>query len=230
MPAYYVLMKLPDEAADRFVLMLPFTPRSKANMSGWLAAHCDPDSYGKLTLYSFAKGANVAGPEQMETNFTSDPKVTAVNLQLKGGGETQIVVGNLLVIPIGSSVMYVETLFPQGSTQGLQAAPRLKKVILALNDRIEIGDTYDEALRKLFTNLAAPPVQPGPTVPPTVPPTNPAGPKNPPATPAQQSIAKAALELYKQSDAALKSGDWTKYGDLQKQIRLKLEQLANSKP
>ncbi len=222
MPAYYVQMKLPDQASDEFVLMLPFTPRGKANMSGWMAAHCDPASYGKLTLYNFAKGANVNSPEQMETNFTTDPKVTQVNLQLKGGGETEIVVGNLLVIPIGSSVMYVESLFPQGATQGLAAAPRLKKVILALNDRIEIGDSYEQALRQLFTSIAAPPVAPPTTGPSTPTP-------GPTTSPAQRSIAQQALELYRQSDAALKSGDWTKYGDLQKQIRGKLEQLAGAK-
>lgn len=221
MVPYYVLMKLPDESANEFVLMLPFTPRGKANMSGWLAAHCDPDRYGRMTLYNFAKGANVAGPEQMETNFTSDPKVTSVNLQLKGGGETEIVVGNLLVIPIGSSVMYVETLFPRGSTQGMQAAPRLKKVILALNERIVIADTYDEALKQLFTAFAAD----QPTVtPPGTEPTK--GPTPPPVTPNQKTVAKEALELYKQSDAALKAGDWAKYGEVQKQIRAKLEQLA----
>jgi len=224
MPPYYVQMKLPDQAKDEFILMLPFTPRGKANMSGWLAAHCDPGAYGKLTLYNFAKGANVASPEQMETNFTTDPKVTQTNLQLRGGGETQIVVGNLLVIPIGSSVMYVESLFPQGATQGLAAAPRLKKVILALNDRIEIGDTYDLALRQLFTSIA----QPAAT---SQPPANGPPQSSPPSqpTPAQQSIAQQALELYRQSDAALKAGDWAKYGEIQKQIRGKLEQLARSK-
>ena len=117
--------------------------------------------------------------------------------------------------------MYVETLFPRGSTQGLAAAPRLKKVILALNERIVIADTYDEALKQLFTAFASD--QPAVT-PLTEPPTK--GPALPPVTPNQKAIAKEALELYKQSDAALKAGDWAKYGDVQKQIRAKLEQLA----
>lgn len=82
---YYVLMTLPGESADEFVLMLPFTPRGKPNMSGWLAAHCDPDRYGQLVLYNFAKGANVAGAEQMETTFGSDQKVNTARLQLQGG-------------------------------------------------------------------------------------------------------------------------------------------------
>lgn len=221
LPAYYVQMKLPDEDAEGFMLMLPFTPRSKANMSGWLGAHCDPDSYGKLTLYKFAKGANVAGPEQMETSFTSDPKITATNLQLKGGGETQIVVGNLLVLPIGSSVMYVETLYPRGSTTGLAAVPRLKKVILALNDRIVIGDSYDDALKMLFQQYAeAPESKPKPQ------PTPPAGPTTGGDV---RTTAREALELYRKADEALKQGDFAKYGEFQRQIRAKLEKIASAK-
>lgn len=217
---YYVEMSLPGETQDEFVLMLPFTPRGKPNMSGWLAARCDPERYGEMVLYNFAKGANVAGAEQMETKFASDPKVNSARLQLQGGGagDTDVVIGNMLVIPIGSSVMYAESLFPVNRRSGLQAMPQLKKVVLGLNDRIEVGDTYKEALDKLFgpiTNQVAP----APTAP-----TNPT-----PTTTIPQDIrgqVREALGLYDQADAALRSGDFAKYGVLQKQIRQKLQQLA----
>ncbi len=220
-PPYYVQMRLPQEEKDGFVLMLPFTPREKPNMSGWLAAHCDTDRYGELVLYNFSKGANVAGSEQMETTINSDPKVNAAKLQLRGGGQTDVLIGNLLVIPFGNSVMYAESLFPTSRTSNLQAMPRLKKVVLALNGRVEIGDTYSEALKNLFGDgegaVVAPKTggdntQPAPEI-------------NPDTKTYLPGIRKA-LELMDQADAALKQGDWAKYGALQKEARAKLRELA----
>lgn len=220
MPPYYVQMRLPNEIGEGFLLMLPFTPRQKANMSGWLAAHCDPDRYGELVLYNFAKGANVAGAEQMETTINSDPKVNAAKLQLQGGGQTDVIIGNLLVIPIGDSVMYAESLFPKSRSSGLQAMPRLKKVVLALNGRIEIGDNYREALNALFpredsngnNSQPSPQQQSG-------------RPTQQPSTTQLQGI-RQALDLLDKADAALKQGDWAKYGEYQKQAKQRLRQLA----
>ncbi|HVT11023.1 MAG TPA: UPF0182 family protein [Fimbriimonadaceae bacterium] len=216
---YYVLMSLPGESTDEFVLMLPFTPRGKANMSGWLAAHCDPGRYGQLVLYNFAKGANVAGAEQMETTFGSDPKVNSARLQLQGGGtgDTDVVIGNMLVIPIGDSVMYAESLFPMSRTSGLQAMPRLKKVVLGINGRLEVGDTYQEALDKLFGPTNAP-------IPPTTPAVNP--PTTSPGKPGNLEGVREALGLLDQADAALRSGDFARYGELQKKARAKLQGLV----
>ncbi|HWA81807.1 MAG TPA: UPF0182 family protein, partial [Fimbriimonadaceae bacterium] len=215
---YYVLMSLPGESTDEFVLMLPFTPRGKPNMSGWLAAHCDPGQYGRLVLYNFAKGANVAGAEQMETTFGSDPKVNGARLQLQGGGtgDTDVVIGNMLVIPIGNSVMYAESLFPKSRTSGLQAMPRLKKVVLGFNGRLEVGDTYQEALDKLFGPINAP-------TPPTTPTINPPTAQG---KPNDLTGVREALGLLDQADAALRSGDFAKYGELQKKARAKLQGLV----
>lgn len=218
---YYVLMTLPGDSTDEFVLMLPFTPRGKPNMSGWLAAHCDPGKYGQLVLYNFAKGANVAGAEQMETTFGSDPKVNGARLQLQGGGtgDTDVVIGNMLVIPIGNSVMYAESLFPKSRTSGLQSMPRLKKIVLGINGRLEVGDTYQEALDKLFpTNAPITQPSPGPTTPPTN--TTPTG------KPADLAGVREALGLLDQADAALRAGDFAKYGDLQKKAKAKLQGLV----
>jgi uncharacterized membrane protein (UPF0182 family) len=214
---YYVQMTLPGESSDGFVLMLPFTPRSKPNMSGWLAAHCDPDRYGQLVLYNFAKGANVGGAEQMETTFASDPKVNGARLQLQGGGtgDTDVILGNMLVIPIGNSVMYAESLFPINRRSGLQAMPRLKKVVLGFNGRIEVGDTYAEALDHLISPITGAASPATPTQPTTSQPVK-----------EQPAGVREALQLFDRADAALKAGDFGKYGELQKQLRAKLQQLA----
>lgn len=215
---YYVQMTLPGEAKDGFVLMLPLNPRRKANMSGWLAAHCDPERYGEMVLYRFPRGANVGGAEQMEATFAADPKVTQARLQLQGSSRstTEVIVGNMLVIPVGNSVIYAESYFPVNRQSG-SGRPRLKKVILGVNGRVEIGDTYREALDKLFANAQVS--------------TEPQTPvKNEPQGIKQTDLqeVKEALDLLDRADAALRSGDFAKYGQLQKQAREKLRLMTGS--
>ncbi|MBI3722156.1 MAG: UPF0182 family protein, partial [Fimbriimonas ginsengisoli] len=162
--AYYVQMRLPDEPREGFMLILPFTPRQRNNMNGWLAAHCDPGDYGKLVLYRFTKGTNVPGPAQMESNFSQNAEIANINRQLTND-QSQIIVGNLLVVPIGQSVMYVEPMFLASRTVGIAPIPQLKKVILALKDKVVVGESYAEALAKLFPAATAPAPQQAPPQP-----------------------------------------------------------------
>ena len=149
MPPYYVLMRLPDEPRDEFLLILPFTPLGRENMTGWLAAHCDPGHYGQLTLYKFPKGDQIPGPAQEELLFVQDKTIAEINRNLNND-QSRIIVGNLLVIPVGKSLIYSESLFLQGRTNGFQSIPELKKVILATQSKIVVADTYQEALQQLF--------------------------------------------------------------------------------
>ena len=207
---YYVQMKLPDEPKPAFMHILPFTPNRKPNMSGWLAAHCDPGSYGRLTMYRFT-GPTPDGPELAESNFNSTPDISEINRQFNND-QSRVIPGNLLVMPIGQSVMYVEPLFLQSKTNGIQAAPRLSWVVLAFSDRVVVGRSYNDALRRLLQTSG----EPGPGQP-TVKPTTPtvSGP-----------TAKEALELLRQSEDAMKRGDWGRYGELQKRLRETLERLV----
>ena len=221
MSPYYVQMRLPDEGQDEFMLILPFTPRQKGNMSGWLAAHCDPADYGKLRLYEYPRGSILPGPKQMEANFNQSPQIANQNTLLKNAN-SQVLPGNLLVMPIGHSVMYVEPMFLESTSSGITAIPELKKVVLALQDKIVIADTYADAMRQLFGNVAATPAAPAtPPKPGTTPGSVPA---------VSGSVAKAdvqeALKLANDADAALRAGDFAKYGDLQKQLKAKLQQLV----
>lgn len=220
MPPYYVMMKLPDEPTEGFMLILPFTPNQKGTLSGWMAAHCDPANYGKLVLYRYPQGSPLNGAAMEESTFNQDPAVSYINRQFSND-QSQIIVGNLLVVPIGKSVMYVEPLFLKSKTAGLQAAPELKKVLLGINGKIVVGDTYTEALDKLFGKNAA---VPSPT-------TGAAPPSNSTATGASKlttapAAVKEALGLLDQADAALRAGDFAKYGELQKQARAKLRALS----
>jgi len=218
---YYVQMRLPGEPKDGFMQILPFTPRQKGNMAGWLSALCDPGSYGRLILYKYTRGSLIPGPELMESKFNQNETISNLNRQLSND-QSQIRVGNLLVIPIGKSVMYVEPLFLQSRTSGLQSIPELRKVILALKNKIVVGDTYQQALDKLFGSEAAPATVPG-TTPQTTPPTG-----KPPTTPSEVDTAKVreALGLLDQAEQALRQGDFAKYGNLQKQARQRLKDLV----
>lgn len=215
--AYYVLMALPGEKRENFMLILPFTPSQKDNMSGWLAAYCDPDNYGNLVLYKFTKGKLVPGPAQMESIFNQDKVIADINRQLSNE-QSKIIVGNLLVVPIGGSVMYVEPLFLQSRTEGIQPIPELKKVILALKGKVVVGDTYDEALQKLF-GATAPPQEAQPALPPTQQSAVPDG---------ANRKASEALKLFDQADSALRVGDFAKYGELQKQLKKTLQDLVGA--
>lgn len=221
MKAYWVQMRLPDEADEGFMLILPFTPREKPNMSGWLAAHCDPGQYGRLVLYKFPKGSVIQGPAQMESIFDQDREIADINRQLNND-QSQIVPGNLLVVPIGRSVLYVKPLFLRSRSQGIQAIPELKKVILGLSDQVVVADTYAEALQKLF---GRDPRKTGATPAPAAP--------SDAAQPAQESdafIPKAqvrdAAKLLDQAQEALKAGDFGKYGELIRELSTKLRALG----
>lgn len=219
---YYVQMKLPGEARDSFLLIMPFTPARKTNMSGWLAAHCDPDQYGKLTLYRFPKDTNIPGPEQVEANFLQNPAVAQANLQFNQS-QSRIIVGNLLVVPIGNSVMYVEPLFLRSNVSGSITIPELRKVILGVKGRIAVGDTYADALRQLFEGIVSAPEA---TAEPETGSSAPQGTTPAPPTTRERRIAREALQLYREADAALRRGDLGAYGEVQKRIRAKLEELA----
>lgn len=216
--AYNVQMRLPDEPKEGFMLIMPFTPRQKQNMSGWLAAHCDPADYGKLILYKFTKGSLVPGPEQMETAFNQDAAVGLVNRNFNND-QNQVMVGNLLVIPIGSSMMYAEPLFFKSRTAGLQARPELKKVILAFNGRIVIGENYADALQKLIGTQST-----APTTTTAVPTKGAPAPKT--ITASEAALAKEALDLMDQADQALRGGDFAKYGEIQKKLKGRLQQIV----
>ncbi len=220
MKAYYVQMQLPSSPKDEFLLILPFTPRQKNNMSGWLAARCDPEHYGQVILYRYPKGSNMPGPAQMESKFNQDNEIANLN-KLLNSDQSRIVPGNLLVVPIGQSILYVKPLFIQSASSGIAAIPELRKVILSMNDTVVVADSYQEALAELLGTTV--PVQ-GTSVKPA--PDN----KAPTTKPAQSSVdrqlVQQALDYLKQAEQAQRSGDWAKYGELQKKAREALEKLV----
>ncbi len=152
MQPYYVIMKLPEEQSEEFILMLPFTPRSKENMIGWMAARSDTPDYGDLIVYQFSKQQLTYGPMQIEARIDQDTEISqAITLWSQSG--SSVLRGNTLVIPIENSILYVEPLYLEATERG--TLPQLKRVIVAYNDRLTMQNTLDEALGVIFGGVVA---------------------------------------------------------------------------
>jgi uncharacterized membrane protein (UPF0182 family) len=156
MEPYYTILRLPGEPKEEFVLLLPFTPSKKDNLAAWLAARSDPPNYGKLVVYTFPKQSLVYGPRQMEARIDQEPTISQ-QLTLWNQRGSQVIRGNLLVIPIHRSLLYIEPLYIAAETGQL---PELKRVILGLGDRIVMDPTLEGAIERVFSGAQAGPPTP----------------------------------------------------------------------
>jgi uncharacterized membrane protein (UPF0182 family) len=210
---YYVQMRLPGEEEDSFQLILPFTPREKPNMIGWMSAQCDPEEYGKMMLFKFPKNSQTMGPAQMGAAFDANKEIADINRQLNNQ-QSEIVPGNLMIIPVGSSILYVKPLFLQSRSQ---AIPELKKVALGLQNQVVVADTYEQALDKLFGSVPAvttpDPIGPGDSTPPETGDITPI--ESTDLTPTQKAELRVYLQMMDDANAALRNGDFATYGELQ---------------
>ena len=209
---YYVVMKLPGEAKEEFVLIQPFTPFNKNNLVAWLAARSDGSEYGKLFSFRFPSDRQVVGPAQVESRINQDPTISSQFTLLDQHGST-VNRGNLLVIPIGDAILYVEPVYIESASTPI---PELKFVILADDQRVVKGTTLQDALTQLVgQEVAAPGGGTSPSPSPGTPSTN----------PAIADLIARANALYLDAQARLKAGDLAGYqkdvdaiGDLLRQI------------
>lgn len=145
---YFTVMKLAGVGEkEEFILMLPFTPARKENLIAWMSARCDPPNYGKLLVYRFPKQRLVYGPQQIESRINQDTEI-AKELTLWNQQGSQVIRGNLLVVPVDSSVVYFQPLYLQ--SEGQAALPELKRILVAFGDRIAMETTMREALGRVF--------------------------------------------------------------------------------
>jgi len=214
MEPYYVIMRLPDEEKEEFLLMLPFTPVNKDNTIGWLAARCDGENYGKLLAYHFPKERLVYGPSQIENRIQQDTVITE-QLALWGRGGSRVIRGNLLLIPLGKSNLYVEPVFLQAEIGGL---PELKRVIVAAGEHIAMEPTLQGSLAAIF-GTEAPPTEPD------IEPPTPPGPEEP-VTAEIASLIEEAQQHYNNAQQYLKAGDWASYGEELDALEAVLDRLA----
>ncbi|MDY6783447.1 MAG: UPF0182 family protein [Cyanobacteriota bacterium] len=143
---YHLIMKLPTATDEEFILLQPFTPVARPNLIAWLAARSDGKNYGKLLLYQFPKQQLVFGVDQIEALINQDPVISQL-ISLWDTQGSQAVQGNLLVIPVERSLLYVEPLYLEAENNGL---PTLVRVIVAFDNKIAIAETLQQAFEKLF--------------------------------------------------------------------------------
>ena len=148
---YFVILKLPTGAAEEFILLRPFTPAQRNNLVAWLAARSDGDQYGKQLLYLFPKQELIFGTEQIEARINQDP-VISEQISLWNRQGSRAIQGNLLVIPIERSLLYVEPLYLEAEQNEL---PTLARVIVVLGNRIVMTETLDRSLRAIFQPATA---------------------------------------------------------------------------
>lgn len=144
---YYVVMQLPGEPQkNEFVGILPFTPSNRNNMIGWMAARSDGENYGSLLVYDFPKSRLIDGPLQIEARIDQNAQLSS-QFSLWNQQGSKVRRGNLLVIPIGSGLLYVEPIYLQAAQSPM---PELRLVVLATQERLAYGTNFEEALRNLF--------------------------------------------------------------------------------
>jgi len=206
MPPYYIIMRLPGSIGEEMILMTNFVPHNKQNMTAWLAARMDPGHYGELVNFTFPSGKLVYGPEQIQGRIEQDPTISQ-QLSLWRQAGSQVITGNLLVIPIQGNLIYVEPLYLQATQTQI---PQVKRVVVVYGNQVVMGDTLDQAVAGVFgaARAAAPVATPTAVV---------------------QTLAAQAQDLYNRAIAAQRAGDWATYGALINQLGGVLQQIANQK-
>jgi uncharacterized membrane protein (UPF0182 family) len=198
-------MRLPREPQAEFVVMLPMVPSGRDNMIAWLAGRCDPPDYGKLIVYEFPKEKLIYGPLQIEARINQNTEISQ-QLSLWNQMGSRVIRGNLLVIPIEDSILYVSPLYLRALEGHL---PELKRVIASYGERVVMKETLEDALMALFV---------GPTT------------ASPDAEAAAPGIAadraREALQRYDQAMEHLKAGDWAGYGTELEALRRILNEMA----
>ena len=217
MQSYYLIMKLPGEEEEEFILLVPFVPTNKDNMISWLAARCDPENYGRLVLYQFPKQRLIYGPSQIEARIDQTPEISE-QMTLWSQAGSRVIRGNLLVIPVEDSLMYVEAVYLQAESSQL---PELKRVIVSYENTIAMEPTLTGALQKVFgrTTRSAVPAEVDETGATETVVTN---------DRTWQSLVEEASALFEEAVSAQKDGKWSDYGEKLGALELTLKDLIES--
>ena len=233
MQAYYAIVSLPGTGNPEFLIMLPFTPRGKPNMVAWLAGRCDGEHYGKMVLYEFPKTEQVWGPIQIEAAINQEAEISRDMTLLNQQGSS-LIRGNLLVLPFGNAILYVEPFFLSASTN---AIPELSFVVVSGGDgRVVRGESLSKALANLLgetppalaseVSAVTPAPVPGAPVPPTAVGGGP-GPVGPRLNSAEvRALAARADQEFKKAVDCQQKGDWKGYGEALDQLQKTLQELA----
>lgn len=218
---YYLIMRLPGEKREEFILLRPATRANKDNMVAWVCAKCDPEDYGKLIVFTFGQGQLIYGPKQVEARANQNPYISK-ELSLWRSGGSNVILGNLLAIPMETSILYVQPLYLE-ATGGETKIPQFTRVIVALGDKVVMEKTLAEALAGVIGG-------PVPSVPTTAErPSQAAGRPAPPTAPSPPGdttqLIRQAGEQFRRAREAQQRDDWAAYGEELKRLERTLTEL-----
>ena len=210
----HVIMKLPEETEAEFIYMVPFTPRGKDNLAAWMVARNDGAELGKLVVYRLSRQSLVFGPTQIENRINQNTEISQqVSLWDQGGSE--VIWGDLLVIPIETALLYVQPLYLRASGGKI---PELKRVVVAYQNEVAMAETLDGSLALLFGGSAAPS---GARVSDAG-----AGAGSAPLDPAFRALTAEARQHYQAAMDALSGKDFARYGEEIRRLGELLDQIA----
>lgn len=212
-PSYFIF-ELPDEKKAEFINMIPFTPKSKQNMTAIMMARNDGNRYGQLLVYKFPKNKTVYGPMQIEAQIDQNTEISK-EFSLWNSSGSKYRRGDLFVIPINNSIMYVEPVYLEASNQ---AIPEMKRVIVAYGNKIAYESTLEDALADLFGENENGGQSQSASA---------SSGKNNSGKSNTKELIQKANEAYENAVNAQKSGNWKKYGDYLDELEKYLNQLED---
>jgi uncharacterized membrane protein (UPF0182 family) len=189
MDPYYVIMRLPGGEEPEFLMIRPYVPAGKQNMIAWLYADSDGDDYGEMGVFKFSKEALVYGPIQVEARIDQDPTISQ-QLTLWNQRGSSVIRGNLIVIPLNGSLLYVEPLYLQADTGRL---PELKRVLVAHGNRVAMAENLEMGLAQVLGD-------------------QPVGSEADILSGDAAALARSARDHFEAAQECLQQDDWTCYG------------------
>jgi len=208
----HIIMRLPEESKAEFIYMVPFTPRGKDNLAAWMVARNDGAEYGKLRVYRLSRQSLVYGPQQIENRINQDTEISR-QISLWDQRGSKVIRGDLLVIPIEESLMYVQPIYLQAEGGRI---PELKRVVVAYQNRVVMQETLEGALTELFGGSSQPRAQPAPE----------AAVETAPTDSGVRALAAEARQRYEAALQAQRELDWARYGEEMHRLGELLQQLG----
>jgi uncharacterized membrane protein (UPF0182 family) len=215
-PPYYLTLKMPGTTKSAFSLTSTFSPNNRQTLAAFMAVNAEPGpNYGKIRVLELPRNTTIPGPVQVQNNIESDPLISSqLSLLRRGGSDVEI--GNLLSLPVGGGLLYVEPIYVRASQT--DSFPLLRKVAVSFGSRTAMADTLDQALRSIFLgdtgNSNSNETDSGTVV-------------TPPSTVATLDQAlDAATKAYDDAQTALRRGDLTAFAEAQKRLGEALDKVA----
>jgi uncharacterized membrane protein (UPF0182 family) len=216
MGPYFTIMRLPGEPKEEFVLLEGFNPSGRDNMIGLLAARADAPNYGRLIAYTFPKQKLVYGPRNIDARINQDP-VISQQVSLWNQQGSRVLRGSLFAIPIDQSLIYIQPLYLAADQGG--ALPELRRVVVAYGNQIAMEPSLELSLQRIFGGRARGDEAPRAASASTT--------ASAPADGLLSGLALRAWEAWQKAQEALRRGDWSAYGQEQKQLEETLRQLKD---